>query len=140
MQTANTMDAITTPPRGRFPAFARRYQAHNPATGKNESREVLFSAAMPQSKPNQIHGNGPSRSSSVSTSQKIVARSSADRLVSHTQRVHQKITFGSSAHAHADPTATFSEKIRRAIRKIGTQVRAENKLFSASSTKADAFV
>ena len=68
----------------------------------------------------------------------MVVINSAARLVSQIARVHQKITLGNSAHAHADPTATFSEKIRRAIRKIGMQVRAENTLLIASSTKADA--
>ncbi len=46
--------------------------------------------------------------------------------------------FGSRAHAHAEPTATFPEKIRRAIRKIGMQVSAEKTLLSDSSTNADA--
>ena len=53
-------------------------------------------------------------------------------------RVHQNITLGSKAHAQADPTTTFSEKIRRAIRKIGMHVSAENRLFTLSSTKAAA--
>jgi hypothetical protein len=51
--------------------------------------------------------------------------------------VHQYITLGSSAHAHADPTATFTEKIRRAMRKIGIHVSAENTLFIVNSTNAD---
>ena len=67
-----------------------------------------------------------------------MASKSADRLVSQTHFVHQYITLGSRAHAHADPTATFSEKIRLAIRKIGTQVRAENTLLIANSTNAEA--
>ena len=57
-----------------------------------------------------------------------MATSRAEKLVSHTQRVHQYITWGSSAQVHAEPTATFSLKILRAIRKIGMQVRAEKML------------
>jgi hypothetical protein len=47
--------------------------------------------------------------------------------------------FGSNAHAQADPTATFSENMRRAIQKIGTHVNAEHTLLSVSITKAEAF-
>ena len=148
-QAKNTIDASTTPARDRrvidcpamdrLPPFARRYQAHNPAAGRNDSSDVLVSAAIPHSSPNLIQGNQPSLSSRVSASQKIVASSSADKLVSHTQRVHQNMTFGSKAHAHAEPTATFSEKIRRAIKKIGMQVKAEKMLLMVSRTNADAF-
>ena len=67
----------------------------------------------------------------------VVSRSAA-KLVSQTQRVHQNMTLGRSAQAHAEPTATFSEKILRAIRKIGTQVSVEKTLFIVSSTNADA--
>ena len=128
----------TTPVSDRFPIFARRYQAHNPAAGKNDKREVLVSAMIPHSRPNSSQGHDPSRSSSVNVNQTTVANSSADKLVSQIHRVHQNMTFGSSAHAHADPTATLSEKIRRAILKIGTQVSAEHALLNVSSTKADA--
>ena len=138
MQAKKTIDASTTPPRDRLPHCARRYQAHNPAAGRNESREVLLNAVMPQSKPNSIQGIQPSRSSRVRASQKIVVSNNAARLVSQIARVHQNMTFGSRAQAHAEPTATFSEKILRAIRKIGMQVSAEKTLFVVSSTKADA--
>src|ERR1700739_1894785 len=134
-----TPDASTTPAKDRLPRCARRYHAHNPAAGRNDSREVLLSAARPQSSPNSTHGSQPSRSSRVSASQKMVVRSSVDKLVSQTQRVDQNMTFGSSVQAHAEPTATFSEKIRRAIKKMGMQVNAEKRLFNVSSTKADAF-
>ena len=68
----------------------------------------------------------------------MVAMSRAARLVSQIARVHQNITLGSKAHAQPEPTPTFSEKIRRAIRKIGMHVSAEKRLFTLSSTKADA--
>src|SRR4051794_29011836 len=139
MHTKKTHDASTTPANDRFPILERRYQAHNPAAGRNASREVPFRAMTPQSTPNTTHGPQPSRSSIVSASQKTVVSSRADRLVSHTARVHQNITLGSNAHAHADPTATFSENMRFAIRKIGMQVTAENTLFSTNSTNAEAF-
>lgn len=100
---------------------------------------MLVNAVTPHSNPNVNQGFQPSRSSSVSASQKIVVSSSVDKLVSHTHRVHQNITFGSSAQVHADHTATFIENTRRAIRKIGMQVSAENALLSVSSTKADVF-
>jgi hypothetical protein len=48
------------------------------------------------------------------------------------------MTLGSKAQAQADPTATFSEKMRRAIRKIGIQASAENRLLSVNSVNADA--
>src|SRR5579872_2283599 len=131
--------ASTTPAIDRLPHFARRYHVHNPAAGRNDSREVLLRAVMPQSSPNLIHGSQPSRSSMVSASQKIVVRSSAARLVSHTARAHQNMTFGSKAHAQAEPTATFSENIRCAIRKIGMQVSAEKMLLIVSSTNAESF-
>src|SRR5713226_6640401 len=117
-----------TPTSDGLPFFQRRYQAHKPDAGRNESREVLVSAATPQSRPNAIHGFAPSISSSCRVNQKMTARSSAARLVSQTQRVHQYITDGSSAHDQALQTATFSLKHFRPIRKMGTQVRAETKL------------
>src|SRR5579871_2131208 len=138
MQARNTSEASAIPANDGLPRLARRYQAHNPAAGKNASREVLFSAATPHGKPKPNQGSHPLPSSSVSAIQKIIASSRADKLVSQTHRVHQNITFGKSAQAHAEPTATFSENIRRAIRKIGTQVSAEKTLLSASSTHADA--
>ena len=98
---------------------------------------MLFSAATPHSNPKPNHGGQPSRSSIVRVSQKIVASNNAERLVSHTQRVHQNITLGSKAQAQADHTATFIEKIRRAIRKIGIQVRAEQRLLKANKTNAE---
>ena len=93
---------------------------------------------MPQSSPNANQGGHPSRSSRVRASQKTAVSNNADRLVSQTQRVHQNMTLGSRAQAHDEPTATFSENIRRAIRKIGAHVSAEKTLFIASNTKADA--
>src|SRR5579863_6154570 len=139
MQPKKTSDASTTPPNEVLPRLERRPHAHNPAGGKNASREVPFNAMMPHSNPNSNQGSHPSRSSSVSATQKISASSRADRLVSHTARVHQNITFGSSAQAHADHTATFSENTLRPIQKIGMQVSAEKRLFKASNTNAEAF-
>src|ERR1051326_5185620 len=139
MQAKKTADANTTPASDDLPSLERRYHAHNPAGGRNDSREVLFKATMPQSNPNANQGSHPSRSSNVSANQTITANSSADKLVSQTARVHQNSTLGSRAQAHADPTATFSEKILRAIKKMGMHVRAEKTLLRASSTNADAF-
>src|SRR5258708_4754409 len=139
MQAKKTADANTTPAADLLPRFARRCHAHNPAAGRNDSREVLLSAMMLHISPNSSHGSQPSRSSKVRVSQKMVASKSAARLVSHTERVHQNMTFGSRAHAQAEPTATFSEKIRLAIRKIGTQVSAEKILLIVSNTNAEAF-
>src|ERR1700686_1309293 len=139
MHAKKTIEASTTPENDRLPPFARRYQIHNPAAGRKESREVPFRAIRPQSTPNSSQGSQPSRSSRVRASQITVASSRADRLVSQTARVHQNITLGSSAHAHADITATFSENIRFAMRKIGIHVSAEKTLLSTSSTKAEAF-
>src|SRR5579859_1912708 len=138
MQTKKTTEASTTPPNDDLPCLERRYHAHSPAAGRNESREVLFRATIPHNRPNSSHGSRPSRSSIVSASQKMEASSKAERLVSHTARVHQNMTFGSKAQDQADQTPTCSENIRRPIRKIGMHVSAENTLFSASSTNADA--
>src|SRR5579871_332321 len=140
MQAKKIIEARTTPGSELFPRFARRDHAHKPAAGRNDSREVLFSAAIPQSAPNSSHGIQPSRSSRVSVSQKITASSSAERLVSQISRVHQNITFGSKAQAHAEPIATFLEKLRRAIWKMGMQVSAEQAELKVSSTNAEAFV
>src|SRR5246127_1765283 len=139
MQAKKTTDASSTPAKDRLPAFARRYHAHSPAAGRNASSDVPFSATIPHSSPNSNQGSKPSRSSMVSVSQKRIARSSAERLVSHTARVHQNIMLGSKAQAHADPTATFSENMRRAIRKIGTHVSAEHTLLKVRITNAEAF-
>src|SRR4051794_14528409 len=138
MQPTNTRDAKTTPARERFPDLARRYHAHKPAAGRNDRREVLFRAARPHNAPKVIQGNQPSRSSNVSASQQTTESNSADRLVSQIQRVHQKMTLGNRAHAHADPTATCLEKIRRAIRKIGRHVNAEHRLLKVSRAIAAA--
>src|ERR1700746_935850 len=139
MHAKNMSDASATPANDRFPRFALRYHAHRPAAGKNESREVPFKAISPHNTPNPTQARQPSWSSSRSASQNAVASSKAERLVSHTARVHQNITLGNKAHAHAEPTATFSENTRLPIRKIGMQVRAEQALFTVSSTKAEAF-
>ena len=138
MQAKKTTEASTTPPIDFLPRCARRRQAHSPAAGRNNRSAVPFNAVMPQRNPNSNQGSQPSRSSKVRASQTMAASSSADKLVSQTQRVHQNITFGSNAQAHAEPTATLSEKMRLAIRKIGMQVRAEKRLLIASRTNADA--
>src|ERR1700674_5715357 len=131
-------DARITPPNERLPSLARWYQTHNPETGRKDSRAVLVSAAMPHSKPNCSHDFVPSVSSISSVSQKIIASSSAARLVSHTQRVHQKMTEGSRAQVQAVHTATFSSKHLFAIRKIGMQVSAEKILLRLRRTQAEA--
>src|SRR5215831_15531998 len=109
MHAKKISDASATPANEFFPRFARPYHAHKPAAGRNESREVPFSAMSPHNTPNSTQARQPARSSNVSASQNAVASSKAERLVSHTARVHQNITLGSSAHAQEDPTATFSE-------------------------------
>src|SRR5450432_625060 len=139
MHAKKMADASATPANDRLPRFARRIHAHRPAAGRNDNREVLLSAVMPHSSPNSSHGSQPSRSCKVRASKKVEASSSAARLVSQIERVHQNRTFGSRAHAQAEPTATFSEKIRLAIRKIGTHVSAEKMLLIVSSMNADAF-
>src|ERR1700722_1461305 len=139
MHAKKTAAASATPTSDFLPRCERCHQAHSPAAGRNDNNVVLSKAATPQSNPNSSQGSQPSRSSSVSASQKSVVSNSADRLVSHTQRVHQNMTFGNRAQAQVEPTATFSEKIRRAIRKIGMHVRAEKTLLRANSTKAEAF-
>src|SRR5579863_6407161 len=125
MHAKKTTDANTTHANDRLPLFARRYQAHNPAAGRNASSDVPFSATIPHNSPNSNHGSQPSRSSMVSVSQNRIARSSAERLVSHTARVHQNMMLGSKAHAHAEITATFSENMRRRSeeRRVGKECR-----------------
>src|SRR5947209_18070325 len=117
-----TTDAETTHARDFLLTFGRRYHVHNPAAGRNASRDVPFRAMTPQSRPKPNHGRQPSSSSIARQSQIASASSSAERLVSHIARVHQNMTLGSSAHAHADHRATFSENMRRAMRKIGMHV------------------
>src|ERR1700733_3741739 len=114
MQARKIIEASITPPNERFLFVQRRCQAHKPEAGRNARREVLVRAAKPQSTPNSIHGKGPSRSSKVRASQKIKVNRNAARLVSHTQRVHQYMTKGSSAQSQAVHTATFLLKHRRA--------------------------
>src|SRR6267143_3669933 len=92
MQAKKIAAATTTPLSDGLYFFARRYHAHNPEAGKNATSTVLASAASPQSSPNASHGFRPSRSSMVSVSQKRLVSRSAEKLVSHTQRVHQNIT------------------------------------------------
>src|ERR1700736_2259698 len=140
MHAMNTSDAAPTPASERWPRLMRRYQAHSPDAGRNASREVLARPATPHSSPNSSQGRSPWRSSSSRVSQKISASSSAARLVSHTQRVHQYMTNGVSAHSQAVHTATFSLKHRLAIRKMGAQVSAEKRLLIVSRTSAEARV
>src|SRR5436305_7153952 len=128
MVAAKKIEASTTPRIDFFLCFERRYQSHNPDTGRNESSETLVSAATPQSTPNPIHGAVPSRSSILSVSQKISASSSAARLVSHTHRVDQYITDGSSAHVHAVHNVTFSLKLFFSIMKYGIHVNDEERI------------
>src|SRR4029077_8266449 len=96
-QGIKSKEANPPPANERLPRFQRRYHAHNPAAGRNASREVLVRAAIPQTSPNWSHGVSPSLSSRSSVSQKMSASSSAARLVSQTQRVHQNITDGKTA-------------------------------------------
>src|SRR6266496_4549799 len=138
MQAKKTSDAKAILLSDGLPRFARRYHTHSQAAGRNDSRTVLFNAVMPQRSPNSNQGSQPSRSSRVRASHKSVASRRADRLVSQTHFVHQYITLGSRAHAHAAPTATLSEKMRRAMRNIGTQVSAEKALLIVNSTLAEA--
>src|SRR5271165_2838365 len=140
MQATNANADSATPASDCLPRFRRRYHAHKPEAGRNASREVLASAAIPQSSPNWIHGTNPSLSSRSSVSQKTSASSNAARLVSHTQRVHQYITGGIIAHSQPVQTASFSSKHRLAIRKMGIQVSAEKKLLMLRSTSAEAWV
>src|SRR5260221_201457 len=140
MQTTNTNEASATPVSEGLPRFQRRYHAHNPEAGRNASREVLVSPAIPHSSPNESHGFSPFLSSRSRVSQKISASSSAARLVSHTQRVHQYMTGGITPHSQAVQIASLSLKHRLAIRKIGMQVSAEKKLLRPSSTTAEACV
>src|SRR6478609_11734861 len=98
MQKANASDASTIPASELLPRFHRRYHTHNPEAGRNASREVLVSPAIPHRNPNSNQGLSPFRSSRSSASQKISASRKAARLVSHTQRVHQYMTGGITAH------------------------------------------
>src|SRR5689334_1655141 len=84
-----------------------RQAAQNPEAGRKDTIELLVSAAIPQRTPKAIHGWGPLISSSCKVSQKISAKRRAARLVSHTQRAHQYMTVGRSAHAQADQIATL---------------------------------
>src|SRR5579862_3468825 len=140
MHAQNTAADSATPAKDRFPRPARRYHAHNPVAGRKASRDVPFSAITPHNNPKPNQGSQPSRSSITSVSQMTRANNRADRLVSQMARVHQNMTLGSNAHAHADPTATFSENMRRAIRKIGMHVSAEQKLLKLKITMADALL
>src|SRR5581483_1211502 len=92
MTAKKSNDANATPVNDDLPRRPRRYHAHSPDAGRKASSTGLFNAAIPQSAPNSAQGLKPSRSSMPSDSQKITAISSADRLVSHTQRVHQYMT------------------------------------------------
>ena len=92
MQAKKITDASTIPPKEDLPRLLRWYHAHKPDTGKNESREGLVSAATPQSSPKKSQGLRPFVVSKLRVRRKISAMSKADRLVSHTQRVHQYMT------------------------------------------------
>src|SRR5262249_48627947 len=138
MVAAKNKDERATPGSEAKPFCCRRYHAQSPEAGRNPSREVLVNAAIPHNIPYTIHGFAPLTSSSLRVSQKRIASSNAARLVSHTQRVHQYMTDGNSAQSQAVHTAIFSSKHFLAIKKIGTQVRAENKLLILSKISADA--
>src|SRR5215470_8714267 len=85
-----TTDAAATPRSVLLPARQLRSHAYIPENGRNESSDGLFRAAMPQSAPNFNHGVTLSRSSSNEiATQKIVAMSRADRLVSQTHLMSQ---------------------------------------------------
>src|SRR5579862_1251273 len=138
MQATNIRADNATPISEDLPHFQRRYHTHSPEAGRKASREVLARAAIPQSMPKRTHGNSPSFCSRSSVSQKRIASSNAARLVSHTQRVHQYITGGITAQSQPVQTASFSSKHLLAIRKMGMQVSAENRLLMVRSANADA--
>src|SRR5579862_4994769 len=140
MHATNTPADTTTPVSEGLPRFQRRYHAHSPEAGRNASREVLARAATPQSRPKRNQGISPSFSSRSRVSQNKIASSNAARLVSHTHRVHQYMTGGITAHSQAVQIASFSSKHRLAIRKMGMQVSAENRLLMVSRTRAEAWV
>src|SRR5580698_6994778 len=133
MHAKNMTAANTTPPSDGRPRLARLHHAHNPEAGRNDNSDGLVNAATPHSKPKPTHSFRSSASSITKVSQKITASNSAARLVSHTQRVHQKTIGGNNAHVQAVHTATLSLKHRLPIRKIGTQVSAENTLLILSN-------
>src|SRR5438105_3631232 len=135
MHAKNTIEATATPAADRLPSLERRYKAQSPDAGKNASMEGFVRAAIPHRKPNSSQGRRPSRSSSSSVSQKMIASSNAARLVSQTQRVAKPD--GSSAQNHDAHPATLSSKQRRTIRKIGMHVNAEKTLFNISRASAD---
>src|SRR5258708_1641688 len=118
-QTTNVSDATTIPVSEVLPRFQRRCHVHSPEAGRNASREVLVRPAIAHNSPNSSQGPTPSRSSKSRVSQKITARSSAARLVSHTHRVHQYITGGITAHSQPLQIASLSLKHRLAIRNMG---------------------
>src|SRR6266566_2086564 len=135
MQARNMIEAAARPTTDRLPSFDRRYNTQSPEASKNANMEGFVRAAIPHSRPNSIQGRMPSRSSSWSVSQKMIASSNAARLVSQTHRVAKPD--GSSAQNHDAHTATFSLKQRRAIKKMGMQVSAEKILFNISRASAD---
>src|SRR5215469_9092613 len=102
-----------------------------------QATKITAAKAIPLSNPNCTQGLRPSRFSKSSANQKMVVSNRADKLVSHTHRVHQYITYGNRLQNHADHTATFSPKHRRPIKKMGIEVSAEKMLLMSSSTIAD---
>src|SRR5690348_16408600 len=89
--------------------FLRLHNTHKNENGRNDRQVGLVSAVTPQSAPKPTNANTP-RFSISSVSQKIMLSRNAVRLVSHTHRTDQYITYGSTAHVHADHSATFSSK------------------------------
>src|SRR5258708_37594230 len=85
MQATNTSAASTTPVMEGLSRFARRYHAHNPAAGRNASREVLVRPAIPHSSPNCSHEVNPFLSSRSRVSQKM--RASSSRSEEHTSEL-----------------------------------------------------
>ena len=92
MQAKKISDARIIPWNEHLPSLLRCHHAQIAETGRNDNSTGLFNAAMAQRSPKQTQGIKPSFSSISSVSKKIRARSRAERLVSHTHRVHQYIT------------------------------------------------
>jgi ribosomal protein L17 len=68
------------------------------------------------------------------------ASSNATKEWYHIVAAEKLIAYGKKAQTHAARFAVRRLKLLRAMRKIGTEVTAEMKLFKLRKTKADAFV
>src|ERR1700734_1994511 len=118
----------------------RRSQSQPSKMGKIPAITGLVNAAKPRRTPNPAYRKRQSVDPNERASRNSNASSNATKEWYHIVAAEKLIAYGKKAHPHPARLAVRRSKFLRAMRKTGTEVNAEKKLFKLRKTNADAFV